>query len=49
MSKLAPMAIAQHLFDDIAPSNRMAFERVLDSLTARMLSEDSQRMRNADK
>jgi DNA-binding MarR family transcriptional regulator len=36
-------------FDDIAPSDRMAFERVLDSLTARMLSEDSQRMRNADK
>jgi DNA-binding MarR family transcriptional regulator len=46
--QIAPMAIAfaQHLFDDIAPNDRKAFERVLDTLTVRMLqsaSEDSQR------
>jgi DNA-binding MarR family transcriptional regulator len=45
--QIAPMAIAfaQHLFDDIVPNDRAAFERVLDSLTAHMLqsSEDSER------
>lgn len=37
--EIAPMAIlfAQHLFDDVAPGDRKAFERVLDTLTARML------------
>jgi len=44
----APMAItfARHLFDDIAPSDRKAFERVLDSLTVHVLqsaAEDPER------
>lgn len=37
--EIAPMAIlfAQHLFDDMAPGDRKAFARVVDTLTARML------------
>jgi len=46
--EIAPMAItfARHLFDDIAPSDRKAFERVLDSLTVHVLqsaAEDPER------
>ena len=46
--QIAPMAIAfaQHLFDDIAANDRKAFERVLDTLTVRMLqsaADDFQR------
>jgi DNA-binding MarR family transcriptional regulator len=51
--EIAPLAIAfaQHLFDDVALNDHNAFERVLDTLTVRMLQsvgEDSPMTRNGE-